>query len=49
MVIVPCGITNNLKDENRNALHDECQLSEKELNVAGVRVKADLGENYSPG
>ena len=49
VVIVPCGITNTLKDEDRNALYDECQLYEKELKAAGVRVKADLRENYSPG
>jgi len=49
VVIVPCGITNNLKDEDRNALYKECELYEKELKEAGVRVKADLRENYSPG
>jgi len=49
VVIVPCGITNNLKDEDRKALYNECEAYEKDLKVAGVRVKADLRENYSPG
>jgi prolyl-tRNA synthetase len=49
VVIFPCGITKNLKDEGRNALYNECKQYEKELKEAGVRVKADLRENYSPG
>merc|ERR1719435_494896 len=49
VVIVPCGITINLKDDERTALYKECELYEKELKDAGVRVKADLRENYSPG
>jgi len=49
VVIVPCGITNSLKEEDRKALYTECELYEKELKDAGVRVKADLRENYSPG
>merc|ERR1712106_225181 len=49
VVIVPCGITNSLKDEDRAALYKECEMYEKELKEAGVRVKADLRENYSPG
>merc|ERR1712013_797800 len=49
VVIVPCGITNSLKDEERKALYSECEAYEKDLKDAGVRVKADLRENYSPG
>jgi len=49
VVIVPCGITNSLKDEERKALYNECEAYEKDLKDAGVRVKADLRENYSPG
>ena len=37
------------KDEDRNDLYDECQLYEKELKLAEMRVKADLRENHSPG
>ena len=49
VVIVPCGLTNNLKDEDRAALYEECKQYEQQLKDAGVRVKADLRENYSPG
>ena len=49
VAIVPCGITNNLKEEDKAALYKECEWYEKELKEAGVRVKADLRENYSPG
>jgi len=49
VVIVPCGLTNNLKDADRAALYDECKQYEKQLKTAGVRVRADLRENYSPG
>ena len=49
VVIVPCGLTNNLKDEDRKTLYDECKQYETCLKEAGVKVKADLRENYSPG
>ena len=49
VVIVPCGLTNKLKEEDRQKLYDECKDYEKQLREAGVRVKADLRENYSPG
>ena len=46
VVIVPCGLTNNLKEADRAALYDECKQYEKQLKTAGVRVRADLRENY---
>ena len=46
---MPCGLTNSLKDADRAALYDECKEYETQLKAAGVRVKADLRENYSPG
>jgi len=49
VVIVPCGISANLKEEDKTALYKECELYEQELRAAGVRVRADLRENYSPG
>ena len=49
VVIVPCGLTNKLKEEDRQKLYDECKDYERQLKEAGVRVKADLRENYSPG
>ena len=49
VAIVPCGITVNLKDEERSGLYAACEEYEKELVAAGVRVKGDYRENYSPG
>jgi len=49
VVIVPCGITANLSDEDKAALYTECEMYEKTMQEAGIRVKADLRENYSPG
>lgn len=49
VVIVPCGITASLKDEDRKNLYKNCQEYEDELLKAGVRVKGDYRENYSPG
>jgi len=48
VVIVPCGLTSNLSQADREVLYSECDAYKKELESAGVRVKADLRENYSP-
>jgi len=49
VIIVPCGVNVNLNKDDREALYDECEEYKKRLEKAGVRVKADLRENYSPG
>ena len=49
VVIVPCGVTVNLKKEDRDALYTECEEYRTRLVAAGVRAKADMRENYSPG
>lgn len=49
VVIVPCGVNVNLSKEAREALYNECTEYKSRLEKAGVRVKADLRENYSPG
>ena len=46
---MPCGVTASLKQEDREALYAECEAYKKDLQAAGVRVKADTRENYSPG
>ena len=48
VVIVPCGISASLSAEDRDALYDACKTYEKALEEAGVRVKGDYRENYSP-
>lgn len=48
MVIVPCGLTAGQTAEQRETLYAECAAYKQELESAGLRVKADLRENYSP-
>jgi len=49
VVVVPCGVTVNLSAQDREALYAECEGYRERLTKAGVRVKADMRENYSPG
>lgn len=49
VVIIPCGITNSLLEEDREALMTKCNDYLKRLLYANIRVRADLRENYSPG
>ena len=49
VVLVPCGITASLKEADRDALLDTCRRFESELRAAGVRCRADLRLNVSPG
>jgi len=49
VIIIPCGITASLSDADRNSLYDTCKAYETTLIAAGVRAKADLRDNYSPG
>jgi len=49
VVIVPCGVSVNLKDDDRKELYAQCDEYKQRLEKAGVRVKADTRENYSPG
>merc|ERR1711997_954743 len=49
VVIVPCGITASLSDADRKSLYDACKAHEDSFRAAGIRVKGDYRENYSPG
>lgn len=49
IVIIPCGITASLPEEEKDALLAQCSKYLKTLQEAGVRVKSDLRDNYSPG
>uniref|UniRef100_A0A8C3HDT8 Bifunctional glutamate/proline--tRNA ligase n=1 Tax=Chrysemys picta bellii TaxID=8478 RepID=A0A8C3HDT8_CHRPI len=49
VVIIPCGITNSLSDEDKEALMKKCNEYLKRLLRVNVRVRADLRDNYSPG
>ena len=48
-MIVPCGVTASLKPADREKLYSACDEYKARLLKAGVRVKADMRENYSPG
>jgi bifunctional glutamyl/prolyl-tRNA synthetase len=49
VVIVPCGITVGLSEEARNNLQASCDALENALKGAGIKVKGDYRNNYSPG
>ncbi|XP_039913332.1 bifunctional glutamate/proline--tRNA ligase isoform X6 [Hirundo rustica] len=49
VVIIPCGITNSLSEEDRDALLKKCNEYRSRLLAVNIRVRADLRDNYSPG
>ncbi|XP_068259281.1 bifunctional glutamate/proline--tRNA ligase isoform X3 [Nyctibius grandis] len=49
VVIIPCGITNSLSEEDKEALLKKCNEYRNRLLSFNIRVRADLRDNYSPG
>jgi prolyl-tRNA synthetase len=49
VVIVPCGLTVKTTESENKSVFDTIAKLSKDLKAAGVRVKADVRENYSPG
>lgn len=49
VVVIPCGITNALSEEDREALMAKCNEYRRRLLGANIRVRVDLRDNYSPG
>ncbi|XP_029449039.1 bifunctional glutamate/proline--tRNA ligase isoform X4 [Rhinatrema bivittatum] len=49
VVVIPCGITNSLSEEDKEALLSKCSQYLQRLLHVGLRARADLRENYSPG
>ncbi|KAK2086720.1 Bifunctional glutamate/proline--tRNA ligase [Saguinus oedipus] len=49
VVVIPCGITNALSEEDKEALMAECNDYRRRLLSVNIRVRADLRDNYSPG
>ncbi|XP_076817359.1 bifunctional glutamate/proline--tRNA ligase-like [Clavelina lepadiformis] len=49
VIVVPCGITASTTDADKKAILDKCNDYVTRLNAVGVRARADLRENYSPG
>lgn len=48
-IIVPCGVTVNMKEEERKQLSDNCKSLEQLLAKSGIRCEGDYRDNYSPG
>lgn len=49
VIVIPCGITVNLPEADRKSLYAECNAYADRLKAAGVRVRVDDRDNYSPG
>ncbi|XP_023389920.1 bifunctional glutamate/proline--tRNA ligase [Pteropus vampyrus] len=49
VVVIPCGITNVLSEEDRDALIAKCSDYQRRLRSINIRVKVDSRDNYSPG
>ncbi|XP_059208523.1 bifunctional glutamate/proline--tRNA ligase isoform X2 [Centropristis striata] len=49
VVIIPCGVTASLPEQEKEALMTQCSKYQSRLLAAGIRVKTDLRDNYSPG
>ncbi|KAM4693873.1 bifunctional glutamate/proline--tRNA ligase isoform 2-T2 [Discoglossus pictus] len=49
VIIIPCGITNTLSEEDKDALLKKCDQYLKRLLNVDIRARADLRDNYSPG
>ena len=49
VVIVPCGITAKTTSEEESSLHAAIQSVEAQLKQSGIKCRADLRDNYSPG
>ncbi|MBN3284282.1 SYEP ligase, partial [Polyodon spathula] len=49
IIIIPCGITASLPEEERDTLLQKCSQYLDRLLKIGIRAKADLRDNYSPG
>ncbi|XP_077376307.1 bifunctional glutamate/proline--tRNA ligase isoform X2 [Festucalex cinctus] len=49
VVIIPCGITASMPEQEKEALMNQCAKYVNRLQAADIRVKCDVRDNYSPG
>nr|XP_002126649.2 LOW QUALITY PROTEIN: bifunctional glutamate/proline--tRNA ligase [Ciona intestinalis] len=49
VVIVPCGVTASLPEEDKKVLYSKCDDYLSKLKSVGIRAKSDTRDNYSPG
>ncbi|CAG8623108.1 9397_t:CDS:2 [Paraglomus brasilianum] len=48
VVVIPCGLTAKSKEQDRKKVEDKIQEVLTELKAVGIKVKADLRDNYTP-
>lgn len=48
-MIVPCGVTVSMKEDEKKSLFASCRELEESLRKKCVRVEGDYRDNYSPG
>jgi prolyl-tRNA synthetase len=49
VIVIPCGITSKTTEDDKKLVENKVNDVVKELKSAGIKAKADLRENYSPG
>ena len=49
VVIVPCGITATSTEAEKQEVYNACDELFKTLKAGGIRAKADLRDNVTPG
>lgn len=49
VVVVPCGITAKTSVEERKRINEACEELARTLDGVGVRAKADVRVEYTPG
>ncbi|KAM3930026.1 bifunctional glutamate/proline--tRNA ligase isoform 2-T2 [Leptodactylus fuscus] len=49
VIVIPCGITNTLSEDDRDALLQKCSQYLKRLLNVNIRARSDVRDNYSPG
>ncbi|RIA85828.1 hypothetical protein C1645_797572 [Glomus cerebriforme] len=49
VIVIPCGITSKTTDDDKKLVEKKINDVVEELKSAGIKAKADLRENYSPG
>lgn len=48
-VVIPCGLTVKSTQEDTDKIHNACKDVAARLKKAGVKSKADMRDNYTPG
>ncbi|RGB29022.1 hypothetical protein C1646_657130 [Rhizophagus diaphanus] len=49
VIVIPCGITSKTTEDDKKLVESKVNDVVEELKSVGIKAKADLRENYSPG